>query len=419
MLLRSFELVSGLKINFVKSQIYGINVDDRVLAADSTFLSCKIGSIPFKFLGIPVGPNPRRRETWKPVVEAMNKRLNTWNSRHLSFGGCLTLINSWDQICLPKELGGLGVKNLDLFNVALLNKWKWRFLTDNDALWADLLRFRYGHLPTLVIGGSPIPLGAKYSTWWKDIMSSGREAESDGFQTNVRAVVGNGNNIGFWKFKWFGNQPFNELFPNLFAKETHLNVMIAERLGGNGVSYMSSWQWVDRLSTEEANQMKELSEPLVGFSLHPFNSDRWRWIQESSGIFSVKSYYNVLIENSHMEELDINVLTAIRQLCRNDVPSKVLFFGWRLLLERPPTRVALNHRGILLNQQDLSCIFCSLIHEDCSHLFFQCPFSKSVWEAVCTWVEKGYPTWAEGWNHFRLFGDMVKLRDCDRIRHLI
>ncbi|MCI19814.1 LINE-1 reverse transcriptase like, partial [Trifolium medium] len=29
--------------------------------------------IPFKFLGIPVGANPRRRETWKLVVEAMTK----------------------------------------------------------------------------------------------------------------------------------------------------------------------------------------------------------------------------------------------------------------------------------------------------------------------------------------------------------
>ncbi|GAU45905.1 hypothetical protein TSUD_280460 [Trifolium subterraneum] len=271
-------------------------------------------------IGIPDGANPRRRETWKPVVEAMNKRLNTWNNRHLSFGGRLTLINSvftslplyffsffkvprcilkqlvkiqrsflwgggrenrkicrvkWDQICLPKEQGGLRVNNLDFFNVALLNKWKWRFLNDNDAIWADLLRFRYGHLHTLVMDGSPVPRGAKYSTWWKDIVSSCREAGSDGFQTNIRAVVGKGNNIGFWKFNWFGNQPFNELFPNLFAKEAHPYVMIAE---------------------------------------------------------------------SQMEELDSNVLNAIRQLWRNDVPSKVLFFGWRLLLERLPTRVALNHR---------------------------------------------------------------------------
>jgi hypothetical protein len=63
-ILRSFELVSGLKINFSKSSIVWINLDDDFVEAASTFLSCSIGSIPFKFLGIPVGANPRRSSTW-------------------------------------------------------------------------------------------------------------------------------------------------------------------------------------------------------------------------------------------------------------------------------------------------------------------------------------------------------------------
>jgi hypothetical protein len=93
-LLRSFELVSGLKINFVKSKLYGVNIVPSFMAAGSAFLSCRAESIPFKFLGIPVGANPRRRATWKPVVENMEKRLSTWSSRHLSYGGRVTLINS-------------------------------------------------------------------------------------------------------------------------------------------------------------------------------------------------------------------------------------------------------------------------------------------------------------------------------------
>jgi hypothetical protein len=156
-------------------------------------------------LGIPVGANPRRKETWKPVVYSMSKRLCSWNSRHLSYGGRITLINSvlsslplyffsffkaprcvlqqlvrlqrnflwgggvddkrlcwvkWDQVCLPKEQGCLGVKNLELFNMALLRKWKWRFLSDEEAVWADLLRFRYGHLPTHLLGTANYSLGA-------------------------------------------------------------------------------------------------------------------------------------------------------------------------------------------------------------------------------------------------------------------
>jgi hypothetical protein len=147
--------------------LYGLNIDPSFLAAGSAFLSCRSDTIPFKFFGIPVGANPRRRATWKPIVEIMEKRLSTWSSCHLSYGGRITLINSvltslplyffsffkaprciiqqlvriqrnflwggsienkklcwikWDQICLPRNKGGLGVKNLELFNLALLSK---------------------------------------------------------------------------------------------------------------------------------------------------------------------------------------------------------------------------------------------------------------------------------------------------------
>jgi hypothetical protein len=66
------------------------------------------------------------------------------------------------------------------------------------------------------------------------------------------------------------------------------------------------------------------------------------------------------------------------------------------LLEKLPTRPALNHRGILPNPHDLSCIFCFLHIEDCSNLFFPCSFSKSVWEALYKWLGKSLPTGVEG-----------------------
>jgi hypothetical protein len=31
---------------------------------------------------------------------------------------------SWERVCQPKDKGGLGVKNLELFNHSLLYKWK-------------------------------------------------------------------------------------------------------------------------------------------------------------------------------------------------------------------------------------------------------------------------------------------------------
>ncbi|XP_058776599.1 uncharacterized mitochondrial protein AtMg01250-like [Vicia villosa] len=54
-ILRGFELMSGSRINFHKSNLYGINVDQWFMEAASTFLSCKVGLLPFKFLGVRVG----------------------------------------------------------------------------------------------------------------------------------------------------------------------------------------------------------------------------------------------------------------------------------------------------------------------------------------------------------------------------
>jgi hypothetical protein len=454
-MLRGFELVSGLKINFVKSKLYGLNIENRFLEAGASFLSCLSDMVPFKFLGIPVGANPRRRNTWQPVIDAMSKRLNSWSSRHLSYGGRITLVNSvlasiplyffsffkapccvikqlvriqrnflwggsiedkklcwikWDQICLSKAQGGLGVKNLALFNKALLCKWKWRFLTEDDALWAALLRFRYGHLPSIVLTGNTLSNNAKSSIWWRDIIGLERENDDNWFMSNIGSMVGDGKNIGFWRFKWYGGQSFSALFPDLFAKEAVKDVLISERLKNEGTALAWSWQWSQQLTPNEVNRLEELKELLVGFSLISDCPDRWRWKSGPMGVFSVRSCYSNLIELQQVVTLEGDVLITINNLWRIDVPSKALVFGWRLLLDKLPTRSALNHRGILINPAELHCPFCSHFGEDCDHLFFSCHFSKGIWTALSQWLGKTIPSGVDRWSHFLLFGDLVRLK---------
>lgn len=384
-LLRGFELVSGLKINFVKSKLIGLNIAETFLQAGSSFLSCLPDVVPFKFLGIPVGSNPRRSVTWKPVVDAMSKRLNSWRGRHLSYGGRLTLIDSvlaslplyffsffkapscvlkqlvriqrnflwgggladkrlcwikWDLICLPKDQGGLGVKNPSLFNKALLSKWNWRFLTDDEAVWADLLKFRYGHLPTHLLAANTTHTVVNSSLWWRDIIGLAKENNENRFMSNISCGVGDGKNIGFWKFKWFGDRPFSELFPDLFSNEADKDVLIAERLQGNDSDRVWSWNWRQQLSTSEQTQLDAFKVLLLDFTFIPNAVDRWRWMTGSLGLFFVRSCYSLLSESQAAEEIDVNVLVAVKKLWKIDIPSKVLVFGWRLLLEKLPTRSA-------------------------------------------------------------------------------
>lgn len=58
-LLRIFELASGLKVNFLKSNLFGFNTDRQQLLAFADMLNCNLGELPFKYLGVSIGLNPK------------------------------------------------------------------------------------------------------------------------------------------------------------------------------------------------------------------------------------------------------------------------------------------------------------------------------------------------------------------------
>lgn len=60
---RSFNLVSSLRVNFAKSSLIGVNFSEEFLTMDARFLNCKRESLPFKYLKLPVGENPRKAFT--------------------------------------------------------------------------------------------------------------------------------------------------------------------------------------------------------------------------------------------------------------------------------------------------------------------------------------------------------------------
>lgn len=93
-MLRSFELVSGLKINFAKSHFRTIGMSMQWMKNAATYLNCSLLSVPFSYLGIPMGANPRSSVTWDPIVKKCKRKLAKWKQKHLSFGGRVTLIKS-------------------------------------------------------------------------------------------------------------------------------------------------------------------------------------------------------------------------------------------------------------------------------------------------------------------------------------
>ena len=119
------------------------------------------------YLGMPLGTLYKTTSIWNPILERMEKKLSSWKRLYLSKGGRLTLLKSthsslstyylslftvpktvagrlervqrnflwgsskecfkyplvaWEKVCLPLELGGLGIRKLVSFNQALLGK---------------------------------------------------------------------------------------------------------------------------------------------------------------------------------------------------------------------------------------------------------------------------------------------------------
>jgi hypothetical protein len=164
-ILRGFHLASGLKVNFGKSCLMGVNVHSEFVKLACMFLNCKSGVVPFKYLGLPVGANLRRISTWEPLIVFLKNRLSSCGRKYISLGGRIVLINfvlnaipifflsflkmpvsivkavvriqrsflrggvkggnkmswvSWRTVCKDKKDGGLGVRDIKVVNVSRL-----------------------------------------------------------------------------------------------------------------------------------------------------------------------------------------------------------------------------------------------------------------------------------------------------------
>lgn len=64
----------------------------------------------------------------------------------------------WDLALNSREFGGLEIGSLEAFDLALLYKWRWRFLNESDTLWVRCIKWLYGDGASL-LEGSRFPSG--------------------------------------------------------------------------------------------------------------------------------------------------------------------------------------------------------------------------------------------------------------------
>ncbi|MCH79913.1 ribonuclease H protein, partial [Trifolium medium] len=323
-ILRAFEMASGLRVNFHKSCLMGVNVSNEFMNMGAEFLNCRLGSVPFKYLGLPVGANPRRLVTWQPLLNTLQNKLSVWGNRYVSLGGRLILLNSvlsaipifflsymkmpvivwkevvkiqrkflwggvsdrkriswvkWETICLPKREGGLGVRDLRIVNTSLLAKWRWRLLQNEDAMWS----------------------------WSCDVRSVGGEVAQNlnWFSSSVSRTVSNGRNTRFWLDKWTPDGPLMLKFPHLFSLSRSPEATIGDMGNWLGEAWFWDFTWRRNLFVWEENQFHSLLSslrPLVNRT----GMDSWRWEPDPEGVFSARSVYSLLVHRWSLANLTIH-----------------------------------------------------------------------------------------------------------------
>lgn len=91
-ILTRFHASTGLKIIFHKSSTIPINMAPNRTHALAEILGCKIGTIPFTYLGLSLGTTKPKLEEFLPLIQRVEKRLTCFSSM-LSYGGRLQLVN--------------------------------------------------------------------------------------------------------------------------------------------------------------------------------------------------------------------------------------------------------------------------------------------------------------------------------------
>ncbi|KAE8773418.1 Alanyl-tRNA synthetase [Hordeum vulgare] len=196
---------------------------------------------------------------------------------------------SWDVVSKPKKQGGMGFRDLELFNIALLGKHWWRLTTNLSLLCARVLKGKYfpdGHFMQATAPRSS-------STTWRAIIA-GKET----LQLGLIKRVGTGSSISIWEDKWVPT--LTSMTPSRVGN-SHLQ-WVSEVID----SYSGLWN-IDLVrqifSPTEAEAILNIPLRAAG------GEDVVAWAPEKSGIYTVKTSYRSPMNQKEQQALDEGTAT--------------------------------------------------------------------------------------------------------------
>jgi hypothetical protein len=185
-------------------------------------------------------------------------------------------------------------------------------------------------------------------------------------------TLGDGARSLFWRSSWHGDKPLCTQFPRLFGRSRRKNKTVGATVNGNS--------WIHdlhrRFPPELLPEFLSLWHLLPDIMLRPETPDSIRWILTSNGCYSAASAYRL-----HFEGQVRSIAPAM--IWSTWAPPKCRIFAWLLLQNRLWCTDRLQRRQCI---NSYFCPLCIRNLETSWHLFFECPFAKSIWATVATWT---------------------------------
>ena len=82
-----FKQLSGLKINFHKSELFCFGRASEDQEAYKQLFRCELGLLLFTYLGIPIHHCKLTNKEWKCIEDRFKKKLSCWKGKLMSYGG--------------------------------------------------------------------------------------------------------------------------------------------------------------------------------------------------------------------------------------------------------------------------------------------------------------------------------------------
>ncbi|XP_017256437.1 uncharacterized protein LOC108225996 [Daucus carota subsp. sativus] len=419
--LQGFEILSGLKINFAKSKLYGFNSNKDEIKEWAKDVGCLPGDDSFQYLGLELARPPNRIQFWDPLLTKIRKKLAGWKGRSISIAGRVTLLQAaldsvpmywfnmflmpvtvenslekirrnffwgfkevegreqskmhllaWNKICRPKCAGGVGIAKIRERNVAMLCKWWWRCIRERERYWNKLMQSKYGSV--FISNPWSIKLDNSSSFTLSDLQKvKQRGWDRNKLENGFVWKVNNGKSIRFWEDIWYGDRPFNKVYSRLYSisgmKTASVRLMWEVWQGNGGLPHTI---WNRQLRAWELEQVGILNQVLS--SVHPRECSDvlyWSW---SGKCYSTKDCYMALNGNALIN-------SPCWSFWKLKIPPRIHFFVWKVMNQVLPTKELLANRLQGMNFSP-NCGWCLAANESLMHLFQHCEIARWCWDDV-------------------------------------